>query len=398
MPTQLSDAYALLRTFLTALGPAGDVAGRAEEIVANIGTSNGSIWQQLVGETDYHGLTLLMTPIVAARLKTSPGVISDDGRRSFLALASRHRQLNVIREAAIDRLLTAFAAADVQIILLKGAALAHLIYPSPELRPMVDIDILIDPHDAGAAVRIASDLGYAFASRHPSKSAGRLHHIPAGEITQSGFRIFLEIHVEAMNLDQPRRLSFSNLASKPKPFDRGAGPQGLALGHTDMLRHLAGHAFDPAHRIRLIHLYDLWRYQAIFRDAIDWREIEARFGYVVTVLRLVSQVFSGAQAPAEAGPVPAGLGLGMIPLSDIAASDMSMREKFDAIFSPPAWWLHGFYGVPPEQSLWMCRTVRHPATLVRWSLARAAGLAGFAGDWSWIETFNRRPGGQGESQ
>jgi hypothetical protein len=335
-----------------------------------------------------------MAPIVAARLRTTPGVISVDARRSYFALASRHRQLAAIREAAIDHLLAAFAAAAVPIIVLKGAALAHLIYPSPELRPMVDIDVLIDPIHAEAAVRIASDLGYAFASRHPSKFAGRLHHIPVGEIVQSGFRLFLEIHIEAMHLDQPRRLNLLNLASKPRPFDRGGGPPGLALGHTDMLRHLAGHAFDPAHRIRLIHLYDLWRYQAIFHDQIDWPEIEARFGYVMVVLRLVSQVFAGAPpASAAAGSVPAGLGLAMIPLAEITASDMSLRKKLGAIFNPPAFWLHGFYGVPPEQSLLICRTVRHPVILARWLLARAAGLAGFAGDWNWVDAFNNRPRG-----
>lgn len=390
MPTDLPDAYALLRALLTALGPTGDVAGRAEQIVAGTAVADTSLWQQLVGETDYHGLTLLMAPIVEARLKTSPGIISDDARRSYFALASRHRQLAAIREAAVDRLLAAFAAAAVPLILLKGAALAHLIYPAPELRPMIDIDILIEPGHAEAAVRAASDLGYAFASRHPSKFAGRLHHIPVGEMVQSGFPIFLEIHIEAMHLDQPRRLNFSNLASTRRPFNRGAGPPGFALGHIDMLRHLAGHAFDPAHRIRLIHLYDLWRYQAIFHDEIDWRQIETRFAEVTVVLRLVSQVFAGA-------PPSAGLGLGMIPLSDIAASDMSLRDKLGAIFNPPAWWMHGFYGIPPQQSLLVCRIVRHPAMLARWLLARAAGLAGFGGDWNWVDRFNHRSRGSGDS-
>jgi hypothetical protein len=396
MPTDLPDAYALLRVLLAALGPVGDVSGRAEQIVAETAIPNASLWQQLVGETDYHGVTLLMAPIVGARLRTSPGIISDDARRSYFALAIRHRQLAAIREAAVDRLLAGFAAAAIPIILLKGAALAHLIYSSPELRPMLDIDVLIDRRHAEAAVRIASDLGFVFASRHGSKFAGRSHHIPVGEMVQSGFRLFLEIHIEALHLDQPRRLNLSNLASKPRPFDRGAGPAGLALGHTDMLRHLAGHAFDHAHRIRLIHLYDLWRYQAIFNDQIDWREIETRFGYVMVVLRLVSQVFAGAAA-AGATPVPAGLGLAMIPLSEIAASDMSLRDKLGAIFNPPAFWLHGFYGVPPEQSLWVCRIVRHPAMLARWLLARAAGWAGLAGDWNWVSAFNRRPTGLGDS-
>jgi hypothetical protein len=279
-------------------------------------------------------------------------------------------------------LITAFAAADIPMILLKGAALAHLIYPAPELRPMVDIDILIDPAKTETAMRVAGDLGYIFAPRHASKYARRMHHVPPAMTTQSGFRIFLEIHNDAMSPNHPHRLSFSTLASKPQPFRRGAGPDGLALGHTDMLRHLARHTFEPARQIRLIHLYDLWRYQTIFRDEIDWREIKARFPYVIVVLRLVSHVFPSAQsatAPLRTEPAPAGVGFGMMPLAEIAAANMSPLAKMSALFGPPAWWLHGFYGVPPERSLLICRTVRHPANLARWLLRRWAAASGLLG-------------------
>ena len=50
----------------------------------------------------------------------------------------------------------------------------------------------------------------------------------------------------------------------------------------------------------------------------------------------------------------------------------SVRAKLAALFSPPAWWLHGFYGVPPENSLLICRTVRHPAMVARWMAMRLA--------------------------
>jgi hypothetical protein len=86
----------------------------------------------------------------------------------------------------------------------------------------------------------------------------------------------------------------------------------------------------------------------------------------------------------------------MMPLAVIAASDMGLPAKLAAVFDPPAWWLHGFYGVPPEKSLLMCRTVRHPAMVVRWLLARAAGYAGVGGDWNWIESFTSRPAASGE--
>jgi hypothetical protein len=386
------DSYAFLRAWLGALGPGGS-GSPAVRMPDDFETADASFWEKVVKETDYHGVTLLAEPAVATLSKTRPAVIPDHARRTFFALASHHRQIAAARETCVDRLLTTFAAAGITMILLKGAALAHRIYPSPELRPMVDIDILIDPAQARAAVKAASELGYRFEPRHSSRFAGRLHHIPVAEITESGFRIFLEIHIDAMHLDQPYRLVLSNLASKPLPFKRGSGPEGLALGHIDMLHHLAVHTFDWAHRVRLIHLYDLWRYQAIFHDEIDWRQLETRFPQVVVVLHLVSQFFTGSVSE----PVPAGLGLAMIPLAEIASSDRSLGGKIAAVFNPPAWWLHGFYGVPPERSLLLCRTVRHPIMVGRWLLARGSGLLGLRGNWNWVESYNRNQGSETES-
>ena len=221
-PMQPGDAYAFLRAWLSAAGPSRFGPATAA-IPVGFETADASFWAQLVNETDYHGVTLLVEPAFALVARTGPSAMPADTRRTFLALASRHRQIAAARERCVDRLLTAFASAGITMILLKGAALAHRIYPSPELRPMIDIDILIDPAQAKAAVKAASELGYRFAPRHSSRFAGRLHHIPAAEITESGFRIFLEIHIDAMHLDQPYRLVLSNLASKPVPFKRGCG-------------------------------------------------------------------------------------------------------------------------------------------------------------------------------
>ncbi len=111
--TKPTDSYTLLRALLTALGQARNLAADPGQILREIEVRDVSLWQQLVGETDYHGVTLLMEPIVAAVSKTIPGAISDDARRAFCALASRHRQLAIVREDAIDRLLASFAAAGI---------------------------------------------------------------------------------------------------------------------------------------------------------------------------------------------------------------------------------------------------------------------------------------------
>jgi Uncharacterised nucleotidyltransferase len=384
---EYTDAYGVVRALLIDRGPDDcRVASEATEriLLRCPEIKDAWFWRTLADEAEYHGVAPLIEPMITALSRKKPEAVPDDVRRAFVALASRHRRAAVAREKCVDQLLVAFATAGIPIILLKGAALAHRIYPSPELRPMVDIDVLIDPADTERAVAIARSLGYSFACRHGSRFANRMHHLPVATTTQSGFRIALEMHVDTMSPNQPDSLTLATLASKPQPFRRGSGPNGVALGHTDMLRHLVRHAFEPARRVRLVHLYDLWRYQTIFRDEIDLREIAARFPGVIVVLRLVSYVFASPHSAdhpfsAVSEPVPAGLGLGMVPLSEIATADIGLNAKLAALFNPPAWWLHGFYAVPPEKSLLVCRTIRHPATVARWLAKRlVAGIGSSA--------------------
>ena len=143
------------------------------------------------------------------------------------------------------------------------------------------------------------------------------------------------------------------------PLPRGAGPQGLSLGHVDMLRHLTRHSFLPSRRIRLIHLYDLWRYQAVFGEEIDWRTLAADFPGVVIALQLVAYAFTGAVSvhqTLDRAAVPTGVGMGMVALSEIAAANEGILAKLSELFNPPAWWVHGFYGVAPGRSLLLCGT------------------------------------------
>ena len=374
-----TNVHEFARALLTDRGPDDHGIGskRATRVLLDAdATLRALLWAALADAAEDHGIAPLLEPVISALAGQLP--VPDEVRRAFVVLTSRHRRAAVAREACIDRLLRAFDDAGVPLILLKGAALAHRIYRDPALRPMADIDVLIDPADTAQAVSIANRLGYAFATRHGSRFSGRMHHLPMATMRRSGFQITLEIHRDTMSPNQAGSMTMRTLSAKPELFQRGGGPDGLTLGHTDMLRHLGHHAFEPARRVRLIHLYDLWRYQTVFHDKIDWRMIEARFPEVITILRLVGCVFARPRpgdGSSASGPVPAGVGLGMAPLSEIAADNTGLVAKLAAVFNPPAWWLHGFYGIPPERSLAACRTVRHPVTVLRWLAKRlVAGI------------------------
>jgi hypothetical protein len=371
-------AHDIIRALLPLADPQdGTDQSNAIRRVLHRWLASGSSWEHLAGEAEYHGVTPLLAPMIVGF-----DAATTDARRMFAALASRHRRASEAREACIETLLTQFATAGMPLLLLKGAALSHTLYSAPHLRAALDIDILIEPENEQRAVDLVRDLGYVFAHGHGSKFAGRLHHLPVAMRRESGIAVALELHRRAMHPDQRRDLTLRSAARPLQVIARGAGSPGLAFGHVDMLDHLSRHAFEPAHRLRLVHLYDLWRYRVRFRDVVDWAALVRSHPQVIVVQRLVGQLFGGAETAHHASSVPVGAGLGMLPLSQIAATNAGWTAKLGKLLNPPAWWLHGYYGVPLERSLVVCRAVRHPATLVRWMsrrlITRIGSAAGFA--------------------
>ena len=74
-------------------------------------------------------------------------------------------------------LLRAFAAAEVPVLLFKGAALAYAIYPEPWLRPREDTDLLVEGGDASRAGELLGSRGYqaALMQRGELVTNQRLH-------------------------------------------------------------------------------------------------------------------------------------------------------------------------------------------------------------------------------
>ena len=51
---------------------------------------------------------------------------------------------DVRREDETRRVLDAFGDAQIDVLVFKGAALAHTVYAAPHLRPRTDVDLLVD--------------------------------------------------------------------------------------------------------------------------------------------------------------------------------------------------------------------------------------------------------------
>src|SRR6516164_8261306 len=68
--------------------------------------------------------------------------------------------LETVRHAECSRVLAELSAAGIQVVVMKGGALAYQVYAQPYLRPRSDTDILISKRDLPAAVHAFERLGY----------------------------------------------------------------------------------------------------------------------------------------------------------------------------------------------------------------------------------------------
>jgi len=94
-------------------------------------------------------------------------------RRALVDAERGEAALEIARRRELCRLLLAFAAVDIPVLLLKGAALAYSFYPEPWLRPREDTDLLVRAEDVKRAREILASNGYRAA---PMQSGAFVAH------------------------------------------------------------------------------------------------------------------------------------------------------------------------------------------------------------------------------
>jgi len=112
------------------------------------------------------------------------------------------RLRSVLEFKNLTEILEAFDQAGIAWFLVKGPDLALLYYPDPLLRPMTDVDIMVNPADAPRVQQVMFDLGYGHGIFDPSN--GRW----AGEekrITPESFRetYALPVFVRIESVESP---------------------------------------------------------------------------------------------------------------------------------------------------------------------------------------------------
>lgn len=177
--------------------------------------------------------------------------------------ARQHAALELAQQRETAEVLDALAARGIETIVLKGAALAHTLYPEPWLRTRSDTDVLVRAADRQAAFAVLDQLGY----RRSEAAGGELASSEAS-FSRPEAALPLDLHwrINNSSLLSPV-LEFESLRARAIPV-AALGAHARAPGPVDALLlaalHRATHHQMPmrvdghAHRgDRLIWLYDL---------------------------------------------------------------------------------------------------------------------------------------------
>jgi hypothetical protein len=220
--------------------------------------------------------------------------------------------------------------AEIPLMVLKGAHLAHGVYGNIGLREMLDLDLLVPQAQLFEAYQAVKALGYLAEHGEEGLDPEQLlnhRHLPGLE-RPSGLGV--EIH---WHLAVPAQWPVEELWKRAVPF-RFQETEVLSLSPEDLLLHLCYHlAYDHRFRLGLRPLIDISLVIEHYAETLNWQVVEGRAGrygwHKGVVLALsVAKAVVGAAVPERM------CGIGA-PLPEEAAIEL--------VLNPDVW-----RGVPPN--------------------------------------------------
>jgi hypothetical protein len=334
------------------------------------------------GYTDWHSLARRaevtgLAPLVYRHFQAAGIALPENTRRELLALTMRHRRANQIRCRTLSEILIAFRKEDIEVLVLKGAALANTVYHQPGLRPMRDSDLLVRKRDALRAQMKLVDLGFN-AKLPQSLNEVTIHHLPEAQRLKDGLTESVEVHFRLLPY-KDQMVHYEDVSPKAISFSV-YNETALTLNHEDMLWHIYRHSFALPlieQPIRLIWVADFVSLVERYVDEIDWEKLKGKYRQLWHVLPLFHYLTPWSEKVLnslnfEIFPPPKGVGQTFQgwPYSSLALQWKKGTGRFlEDTFWPSEWWTRLYYGLD-RRSLrwWWTRLIRHPLHIAGWML------------------------------
>lgn len=243
-------------------------------------------WDQLLYKARWHNLT----PLVFHHLRSleNRDHIPPEVMGQFKAAYLGNVVVNLHLQAELGRAQEALGAEGVPVILLKGAALARIVYGDIGLRPMSDLDLLVPESQVYVAQKAVRDLGYNEVGTPEEQDDTERHHRHLPGLVREGTPVLVEVHRHIVRRDAGLYFDIAGFWSRAQEISVGR-KQALVLAPEDLLIHLALNFFlDRRFRSNaaLRQLCDVAESLRFYTNSISWR----LFVDNVRVYRLIGPV------------------------------------------------------------------------------------------------------------
>ncbi|MGB2986444.1 MAG: nucleotidyltransferase family protein [Phycisphaerae bacterium] len=250
-----------------------------------------------------------------------PVNVADELRQRAMVVGAA----NMSMAGELERVVEAFNHGGVPVMLLKGAALNLTVYKRPDLRPMSDLDLLIEPHRAADAVRLLLDRGCRRGFDLMREDFFPKYHYEIELMTHSPRPARIDLHARPLRPLRVSRTMPDNAFWKDAQVV-GVGESEAVIPRPEtMFIHLAAHAaFHGCPR--LLWLYDIKRLADECGEAMDWSLVTRR----ARDWRLSLPVLQAIERTAEVfGPVcPEAV------TDELAAHKTSWRDQLTLAHAP----------------------------------------------------------------
>ena len=243
----------------------GDTRSAASEIEAD------GLWEYVATAAD----RLEVVPVLARQLERSMTLVPTRVSAQLDAGCEHVEAAGVYQRERMEPVLTGLQRANIDFLLLKGAALDTLLFDHPGMRPMADVDLLIRPEDVGRADALLRELGCTPGADLLNDDFYPRFYYEREYFTPDCPPVKIDLHVRPF---RPLRYARTvpDDALWEDPLSVRIGSCDVAIPNpTHMLIHLAVHAACHG-LIGLKWLYDIKRWLDCFGDRIDLKDLAGK--------------------------------------------------------------------------------------------------------------------------
>ena len=226
---------------------------------------NKELEQLIADATPFNALPLLFHVLGRNNISISQNLVS------LSRIQYIHNYLSttlILRE--LKKVLSLLAERAVEVIVLKGAALANNLYPNLGLRPIRDVDFLIRREELTQVIEIMCHLGYQ-RHRPPARDGIVNFQEEVAYVKYGEFPIVMDAHLTLVGqYPYSVKIEAEGLWSRAKRVNL-AGIDTLTLCPEDSLLHLCLHQFQHCQTFWLIPACDIAKLIRHYQDRLDWR-------------------------------------------------------------------------------------------------------------------------------